>query len=96
MPNENTNPKYDSGHPNVVTVLHPEDGLHHIEVPPDTDLAEFHAALGDAGYFHPALNVPEPTEQGTLEESPDFQSANRKIFDSMNHGKTKGENAAYL
>jgi hypothetical protein len=90
------NEKYDSGHPVVVSVVHPEDGVHHIEVPAGTDLADLHSALGDAGYFHPALETAQPTEQGTLEESPDFQAANRRIFDSMNHGKTKGENAAYM
>lgn len=99
MPNEN---KFEYGNPSprvVVPVLHPDSGeIHSIAVPTDTDLGDLHSALSDAGYEHPGITTAEagPTEEGTLEESPEFQAANRKIFDSMNHGKTKGENAAYL
>lgn len=97
MANENTT-KWDSGHV-IVPVLHPDSGeVHNIAVPEDTSLSELHTALGDAGYEHPGITTaePGPTEEGTLEESPEFQKANQEIFDSMNHGKTKGENAAYL
>ncbi|MGB6496348.1 MAG: hypothetical protein WBF09_05080 [Candidatus Acidiferrum sp.] len=85
-----------------IGILHPETGEVHVhDVPPDTSVSDFHDAMLASGeYEHPALNaalpVAQPTEEGTLEESPEFQAANRKIFDSMNHGKTKGENAAYL
>jgi hypothetical protein len=96
MANETTNPKYDSGHV-VVPVLHPDSGeIHNIAVPEGTSLSELHSALGNAGYFHPALETAQPTEQGTIEESPEFQRATRQIFDSMNHGKTKGENAFFM
>ena len=72
--------------------------MHTIAVPSDTDLSESHAALNDAGYEHPGITTAEsgPTEEGTLEESPEFQKATRQIFDSMNHGKTKGENAFFM
>lgn len=96
--------KYGNPQPHVVLpVLHPDSNeIHNIAVPADTDLGELHKSLSDAGYEHPALNdaidahAAQPTEEGTLEESPEFQKANRQIFDSMNHGKTKGENAAYI
>ena len=78
--------------------------MHSVAVDPSTPLADLHAALtfGRALTNILQLNAAidahaaQPTEEGTLEESPEFQAANRKIFDSMNHGKTKGENAAYI
>jgi len=47
MPGEKT---FDSGHV-IVPVRHPDTGeMHHIAVPPDTDMGDFHSALMDAGY----------------------------------------------
>jgi hypothetical protein len=99
MPTEN---KFEYGNPQphvVIPVLHPDSGeVHNIAVPTDTDLGELHKSLSDAGYEHPGITTAEagPTEEGTLEESPEFQKATRQIFDSMNHGKTKGENAFFM
>src|SRR5579859_3918016 len=96
MANEN---KFDSGHV-VVPVLHSSGTIHTVAVPHDTDMNDLHNALLSSGYEHPVLNSvissSQPTEEGTVEESPEFQKANREIFDSMNHGAKKGENAAFL
>ncbi len=97
MPNET---KFEYGNPHVIIpIVHPDSGeVHNIAVPEDTDLGDLHSALSDAGYEHPGITTAEsgPTEEGTLEESPEFQKATRQIFDSMNHGKTKGENAFFM
>jgi hypothetical protein len=94
----NENPKYDSGHV-IVPVLHPDSGeVHNIAVPEDTNLKDLHSALSDAGYEHSGITTAEtgPTEEGTIEESPEFQAATRKIFEGMNAGKKKGESAFYM
>jgi hypothetical protein len=99
MANETAPNKWDSGTPHVILpIVHPDEGLTHVAIPVDTDLDSLHKALSDAGYEHPGITTAEtgPTEEGTLEESPEFQKATREIFDSMNHGKTKGENAFFM
>jgi hypothetical protein len=84
--------KYDSGHA-ILPVLHPSGDVHDIAIPEDAELKDLHPALSAAGYV---FDQKQPTPEDTIEESPEFQAANRRIFDSMNHGAKKGENAAYL
>jgi hypothetical protein len=100
MPNENTNPKYDSGHV-IVPVLHPDSWeIHNIAVPEDTSLSELHSALSDAGYEHPSLNAAlpsdQPTAEGSMEHSKEFRQAASKIWDDVNHGVEKGEAAVMM
>jgi hypothetical protein len=96
MANEN---KWDSGHV-VIPVYHSDsDSIHSIAVPESTPLEDLHSVLlKDGGYEHPGLSANQsgPTEEGTLEESPEFQAATRHIWDSMAHGVKKGESAFYI
>jgi hypothetical protein len=98
MPNDIPKPKEDSGYA-IIPMLHKSGDVHTVVVPTDTDL-DMHNILYSNGYGHPSLDdaLPksQPTEEGTLEESPEFQKATRQIFNSMDNGKKKGENAFFM
>lgn len=86
MPNEN---KYDSG-PAVVPVAHPNGEVHNIAVPPDTPLADLHAALND---YSMDLAGPRkgPSKDGVLENSPDFKKAAWDVWTAAGRGRYENE-----
>jgi hypothetical protein len=79
------NEKFDSGP--VIPVLHPNGDVHNISVPEDTDLADLHSTLADAGYMHNALtSQTQPTANGALENSPAFKESARKAWSEVSYG----------
>lgn len=93
-----TTPKYDSGKPVVLSIVHPDEGLTHVAIPEDTSLSELHSALGQAGYFHPALETKQdgPDASGALENTSDFKNAVRKVWAESQNGNIPAEAAALI
>jgi hypothetical protein len=84
--NEN---KFDSGTPHVVIdVQHPSGETHSIGVPADEKIADFHQALLDAGYEHPAIPNKEkgPEKENALEFSERFKADAAKAWGSVASG----------
>lgn len=82
---------FDSGHA-IIPVTHPSGEMHMIAVPEDTDMADFHAALGDAGYHH---DLPQPTREGAIEYSPEFREAAGKAVQAVANFSKKGTEAGF-
>ena len=83
---------FDSGHA-IIPVAHPSGEVHNIAVPDGTDMGDFHAALGEAGYHH---DLPEPKKEGALEYSPEFKQTAKRIWSRVTNGKAEGEAGTYF
>lgn len=87
--------RFDSGHV-TVPVMHPSGEVHHIAVPENTPLADFHSALSD--YYHET----KPTKEGAVEFSPEFRAAAKKAVtmatleaSRRKHGENAGGEAGF-
>jgi hypothetical protein len=110
MPNETEN-KYDSGHV-ILPVLHSGSGeVHNVAVPENTPMPELHDALLDSGYHSnwapyrdpkvdPITGRPRPnygpTKEGVLENSPEFKSSAKAVFEKSGSGRNPNEAGTYL
>jgi hypothetical protein len=84
--------KIDSGKP--VPILHPNGDIHQIQLPEDTDPAEFHQALSDSGYHFPS-NTVQPTREGSLEFSPAFKAQAAKAYGQTMNGRMPNRETAF-
>lgn len=69
----------------------------HDAISPETR-TDFHNALLDAGYAHPAIEarIKQPTEAGALENTPEFRQVAQKMFDSVGLGALNEEARAVV
>jgi hypothetical protein len=81
------NDNFDSGHV-VIPVLHPNGEIHSVAAPSDTELADLHSSLVDAGYSHPAIDTQEkgPSAAGSLELSENFRKQSAAAWKAVSQG----------
>lgn len=90
---KNNAPKYDSGTPHVLNVIHPSGDIHAIAVDPNLPVADLHSALVNANYYQGAA---QPTAEGALENSEAFRDAATKAWNEAGQGTKMGEAAAII